>query len=131
VQGLFEQFAILSDLAVGEYYNVLPYALYFQTRWHAPTLRVYRWGVIWWLIRKHLETEIQNRIDATHFAELILRPDGPISSRLPQAVVDAQLAQLAAEQAEDGGWPSPYSAAWRPWITTQNLLVLKAYGRLA
>lgn len=127
VQSLFDRLANPADLADAEYYSVLPYALYYQTRWHAPTLRLYRWGVVWWMIRQHLAGG--DSIDASHFMELILRPSGPIASRLPEGMLSARLTQLEAEQEQDGGWPTTYSAAWRPWLTTQNLLILKAYGR--
>lgn len=128
VERLFETLANPADLT-GEYYSVLPYALYYQTNWENPAAELYRWGVVWWLIGRHIDGEPV--IDSTHFMELLLRPDGPIARRLPEGILSARLTQLEAEQSEDGGWPSPYSAAWRPWITMQNLLVLKAYGRLA
>jgi hypothetical protein len=37
---------------------------------------------------------------------------------------------LAAEQQEDGGWPTPYNPNWRGWVTVQNLLVLRAFGKI-
>jgi hypothetical protein len=37
---------------------------------------------------------------------------------------------LEAEQSDDGGWPSPYNAGWRGWVTVQSLLTLKAFDRL-
>lgn len=126
VAGLFERLAKPADLAAGEYYQVLPYGLYFQTEWDFPQAELLRYGVIWWLLGRRLAGEL----DATHFFELASRPTNPIAARLPESVLAARLDQLAGEQAEDGGWPTPYDPHWRPWITACNLLILKAYGRL-
>ncbi len=128
VQALFVSVADPADLISAEYYSVLPYALYFSTEWQFPTADLYRWGVVWWLIRQQLG---DGKIDASHFMELALRPSGPIAQRLPAGVLSARLDQLEADQMEDGGWPTPYSPLWRSWLSMQNLLILKAYDRLA
>lgn len=124
VEGLFERLAKPEDLASGEYYNVLPYGIYYQAEWNTPQAELYRWGVVWWLVRQHAAGA---GLDATHFMELAQRPGWGVAKRLPAAVLKAKLDQLAAEQAGDGGWPTPYSPAWRPWITAQNALILKAF----
>lgn len=127
VQRLFDRLANPADLATGEYYSVLPYGLYFQTEWEFPGADLYRWGVAWWLVRQHVAG---TGLDATHFLELAPRPDAPVAARLPQGVLAAKIDQLLAEQAADGGWPTPYDARWRPWVTANNLLILKAHGRI-
>jgi len=126
VDALFERLSKPEELATGEFYTALPYAMYYQTEWDTPRAALYRWGVVWWLVRQHITNP---GLDATHFIELAPRPNLAIARRLPEDVLKARLDQLLADQAEDGGWPTPYDAHWRPWITAQNALALKAYGR--
>jgi hypothetical protein len=127
VEGLFERLADVNDLAEGDFYSVRPYAYYFLPVWRSPSRELYLSGVLWWLIRSHLADTIA---DGAHFFEYVRGPNTTIGARLPKPLVAARLDMLEAEQAEDGGWPSPYASAWRPWVTVQNLLVLRAFGRI-
>ncbi len=69
--------------------------------------------------------------------EVAPRP-GHVGTRLfPQALVERQLDELAAEQKDDGGWDftwarwNPAAAfEWRGVMTLQALTTLRAYGRL-
>jgi hypothetical protein len=127
VAGLFDRLARPTDLAGEEYYLVRPYAYYFLPDWAHPQRDLYLSGVLWWLIRQHLA----GRHDAAgHFFDYARTPASYTGRCLPADILAAELGRLEAEQAEDGGWPTPYDAGWRGWFTVQNLLVLRAYGRV-
>jgi hypothetical protein len=64
-------------------------------------------------------------------------PDHPLRSLFDEATIAANLDALMAAQSADGGWNiawPPISSAceneWRGWITLNNLLTLRANGRL-
>ncbi|MGY0057940.1 hypothetical protein ACWY4P_15490 [Streptomyces sp. LZ34] len=68
--------------------------------------------------------------------EVARTPDSPARPWFTDAEVDRSLDFLAASQCEDGGWPlrrrssAPGAAlAWRPIVTIEALLTLRAYGR--
>ncbi|HUG13648.1 MAG TPA: hypothetical protein VMM78_01410 [Thermomicrobiales bacterium] len=123
---LFERLAKVEDCVSGGFYGVRPYAFYFNQRRDHPQRDVYISGVLWWLIRQHLEG---GDIDGGHFFEYARTPETWIGHNLPPAIVQERLDGLLAEQQEDGGWPTPYDPAWRGWTTMQNLLILRAWGR--
>ncbi len=127
VQVLFDRQANFIDLTGNQFYQAKPYADYFQTEWDFPQAEFYRMGVVWWLLRQHV---IATEIDATHWMQLAPAPNSAVTSRLPEPVLQAEIDRLIADQSEDGGWPTPYSPRWRGWITINNLLTLKAYGRI-
>jgi hypothetical protein len=123
---LFERLARPDAIPDGDFYAVRPYAYYFLSDTPHPQREAYRDAVADWLLLQHRE----DAQDGNHFFEYIRTPDSPIAQRLPSDMLNERLNRLLAEQSEDGGWPSPYNAAWRPWVTTQNLLVLQAFGRV-
>jgi hypothetical protein len=127
VQDLFDRMATPGDLTGNEFYNIRPYAYYFQTEWDLPQAEFYRWGVVWWMVRQHLTNP---GLDATHFLDFAPTPRSPMARRLPAVVLRAKLDELLAEQSGDGGWPTPYDPLWRGWNTLFNLLILRAHGRL-
>ena len=127
VEGLFERLARVDDLAGDDYYAVLPYAYYFLPEWEHPQRALYASGVAWWLIRQHVQDKLP---DSQHFFEYIRTPDTYIGRLMPAPMAAVRLDRLEAEQAEDGGWPSPYAEHWRAWVTVQNLLTLRAFGRI-
>jgi hypothetical protein len=127
VQILFERLARPADLAGDDFYAVRPYAYYFLAEWPHPQRELYLSGVLWWLIRQHVAGRLA---DAAHFFEFVRGPDTYSGSRLPPAIISEQLDNLLAAQAGDGGWPTPYDLGWRGWVTVQNLLVLRSFGRL-
>jgi hypothetical protein len=127
VARLFEQRANVQDVATGEFYDVRPYAGYFLPEWTHPQREFYLSGVLWWLMRQQVEGKLA---DAGHFVEYVRSPQTYLGKHLPAAMLAEQLERLAAEQQEDGGWPSPYNAEWRGWVTVQNLLVLQQFSRL-
>lgn len=127
VAALFDRLAGPNDLLGDEYYAVRPYAFYFLPESDLPQRELYLGGVVWWLIRQQAEGK---QVDAAHFFEYVQAPGTYVGRVLPRALVDAQLQALATEQADDGGWPSPYDPRWRAPTTVQNLLTLRAFGRL-
>jgi hypothetical protein len=126
VERLFKQLAKVEDLTGDEFYAVRPYAYYFRSEWAHPQRELYLSGVLWWLIRQAESAEM----DGNHFFQYASRPDDYTARMLPQRILDRWLEMLAAEQQEDGGWPTPYNPNWRGWVTIQNLLVLRAFGKL-
>lgn len=128
VEHLFEAHANVKDVATGEFYDVRPYAYYFLPERQHPQREFYLSGLLWWLIRQQVEGKLA---DALHFFEYVRRPQTYLGQHLPASILAAELAQLAAEQQEDGGWPSPYDAGWRGWFTVQSLLVLQQFDKLS
>lgn len=127
VAGLFARLARAEDLAGDEFYSVRPYAYYFLPEWPHPQRGLYLSGVLWWLIRQHVAGRLA---DGEHFFAYVRHPGAYTARHLPEALLAARLDMLAAEQAADGGWPTPYDPGWRGWGTLQNLLVLRAFGRV-
>jgi hypothetical protein len=125
---LFQQMANEEDLTGDQFYAVRPYAFYFLPEWDHPQREFYLSGLLWWLIRQHVDGKLP---DSGHFFEYVRTPHSFIGRQLPAHVLKARLAALANEQAEDGGWPSPYSDGWRGWITIQNLITLSVFGVLS
>jgi hypothetical protein len=111
----------------GDFYSVRPYAFYFIPATGNPRQAFYRAELTQWFIRQHE----QNKLDSTHFFEYIRSPRSYAGQSIPPHILQARLDLLVAEQTEDGGWPSPYDPRWRPWITVNNLLVLRAFGKIA
>ena len=128
VERLFETRENVKDVATGEFYDVRPYAYYFLPEWQHPQRELYLSGVLWWLIRQQLEGKLA---DALHFFEYARSPQTYLGQHLPASMLAAELEHLAADQQEDGGWPSPYDAGWRGWFTVQSLLVLQQFGKLS
>jgi hypothetical protein len=66
--------------------------------------------------------------DASHFFEFVRSPRTYTGRFLPPRILSEELDALAAEQADDGGWPTPYDQVWRGPVTVDSLLVLKEFG---
>jgi hypothetical protein len=127
VAHLFKQWANLGEFTEGEFYAVRAYALYFLPEGNFSQREFYLSGLLWWLIRRHISNEIA---DNGHWFEYIRSPHSYVGSRLPEDILNDRLDRLVAEQLKDGGWPTPYNPQWRSPVTINNLLVLKAFGRL-
>lgn len=61
--------------------------------------------------------------DAEHALEHIVGGGPDLVARLDAAELTKVIDNVLADQQADGGWPTPYDSAWRPW-TTANMLVL-------
>lgn len=127
VERLFSQLARVADLTGDDFYAVRPYAYYFLPEWAHARRELYLSGVLWWLIRGYVNGTIA---DSEHFFAYVRHPRTYTGRFLPAQLLAERLEALEAEQANDGGWPSPYNPRWRGHITMQNLLLLKAFGRL-
>jgi hypothetical protein len=126
VARFFDQLEKPEEVTQGDFYTVRPYALYFIAETGHPRQAFYRAEMVGWLARQHA----QNKLDSTHFFEYIRSPHSYAGQSIPPHILQTRLDLLAGEQSADGGWPSPYDARWRPWITVNNLLILKAFDRL-
>ena len=127
VEVLFQQLARVDDVAGDEFYAVRPYAYYFTAERPHPQRDLYRGGVVWWLLRQHIADKL---VDNDHFFAYARHPQTFTAQQIPPSIINERLDRLMAEQADDGGWPSPYDQNWRGWVTVQNLLVLRAFGRI-
>lgn len=127
VEQLFVTHARLADLATGAFYEVRPYAGYFLPSNEHPRRELYLAGILWWVIRTHLAGEFPS---AGHFFAYVPDPQSYTGRHMPAAIIAEQLDRLEAEQQADGGWPTPYAEHWRAPTTVQNLLTLRAFGRV-
>jgi len=127
VAHLFAEQANVAHLAGDDFYAARPYAAYFMPEWEHPRRELYLAGLLWWIIRGHLSGSVG---DANHFFAYVRGPHTYTGRHLPAEIIAAQLDRLAAEQAPDGGWPSPYAEHWRGPTTVDNLLTLRAFGRI-
>ncbi len=127
VEQLFQQMANVADLTSDQFYAVRPYAFYFLPEWDHPQRPFYLSGLVWWLIRQHVDGKLS---DSGHFFEYVRRPQTAVGRQLPSDILETRLSALASEQMADGGWPSPYGDGWRGWITAQNLVTLRLFGRI-
>lgn len=120
VRRLFDEKASLEEARTGEFYNLLPYVEYLASVDH-PERDAY------------LDTLAANitataergaYADAGHFFEHAHGGGPDLLRRIPAPVIKSQAERLLAEPEDDGGWPSPYDPAWRPWATAANLALL-------
>ncbi|MGN6032255.1 MAG: hypothetical protein ACTHQE_11375 [Thermomicrobiales bacterium] len=97
----------------GSFYNVLPYAegaFLLDANGHEALIAATAEGITRQL--EHGDFE-----DASHALDLALGGGEVLAARIPADLIAREAARLVAEQQPDGGWPSPYGDAWRPWIT--------------
>lgn len=122
VDALIARLGKPEDAASGEFYAVLPYAEFFAWVDHPERERYL----------EALVAGVRNGTydDASHFFEHAGGPDSELAKRLPRELIDRELGRLEGEQADDGGWPSPYDPRWRAWATASALATLRSYGRL-
>lgn len=125
VANLFTARASETDLATGAFYDVLPYAEYIgsssmpgRDRWVARVARAVT------------DTDARNGYsDPAHYFEHALGGGMVVLDHLSPERNVANASRMLDEQLEDGGWPSPYSDAWRPWQTAFTCVVLAALAR--
>lgn len=127
VAALFQQWTNLGEFIEGEFYAVRAYAHYFLPAGDLPQRDFYLSGLLWWLVRRHISNEIA---DNGHWFEFVPSPHAYTGRNMPLEILADRLQRLLEEQRRDGGWPTPYTLAWRAPVTIQNLLVLRAFGRL-
>lgn len=120
VARLFEAEASIESAQTGDFYTLLPYVEYIA-------------GIDWPDRNAFVEATVQGitsadaegrYADAGHFWEHVLGGGSDIIGRLSTDVLARNATRLLDEQMPDGGWPTPYNDAWRPWITAQSVQTL-------
>lgn len=104
----------------GAFYEVLPYVEY------APLLAIGGKEAMLAAIAEGITTRIEGGEyeDAGHALDHALGGGAAISARIPSDLLASQVTRLLNEQEDDGGWPSAYSPAWRPWATAMAMVQL-------
>lgn len=120
VRRLFDRKASRDEAASGDFYGMLPYVEYIGVA--AIEDRDSWFDAIAEGVRK--ASESGNYADAQHFFDHVLAAGPGVVSRLPNDLFMTWTDKLLDEQQPDGGWPTPYNDAWRPWTTTTALLTL-------
>ncbi|MGC4108794.1 MAG: hypothetical protein QM753_20950 [Thermomicrobiales bacterium] len=103
----------------GEFYDVLPYAEYaplLAANGHDALLAATADGIAARMRRP------DGYDDAGHALDHALGGGDVLAARIPADLLAEQAQRLLSEQQDDGGWPSLYGPAWRPWITASALL---------
>jgi len=117
---LFAGKATVDEARTGDFYSLLPYV-------------EYAGGVEWddrdaYLDAIAINIAARNAdgsyADAGHFWEHVLGGEPDLARRLPPDILAKNADALLEEQEPDGGWPTPYSAAWRPLLTAQACVTL-------
>lgn len=120
VARLFAAKATLEEARIGDFYTLLPYA-------------EYAGGVDWADRERYLDAVAANIVesegagkyaDAGHFWEHVLGGGSNLAGRIPAEILARNADRLLTEQIPDGGWPTPYNEAWRPWTTAQASVTL-------
>lgn len=115
VARLFAAKATLDEARTGDFYTLLPYA-------------EYTGGVDWTDRERYLDVIAANIVktdaagkytDAGHFWEHVVGGGSDLASRIPSGILGRNADRLLTGQMPDGGWPTPYNEAWRPWISAQ------------
>ena len=117
---LFSAGASIEQVAQGTFYDLLPYAEYLTAIQDIENRDA--WLDTFAERIRAASTEIY--ADAGHFWEQVLALGGPIIERLPSELLASNATHLMDEQEADGSWPSPYSPAWQPWITSMAIATL-------
>lgn len=120
VQRLFVEKASLDEASTGDFYNVLPYVEYLGGV-DVPDRERWLDAVAGNIIRT---IEEDKYADAGHFFEHAMGSGPDLVKRIPEAILSRQADRLLNEAEPDGGWPTPYDAAWRPAMTSSSLTVL-------
>lgn len=119
VAALWEEHASLDDAESGDFYPMLPLVEY------VAHIEVDSRNV--WLdsLAKGIGRGIAANSfgDAEHALEHIVGGGPDLVARLDADDLVKVIDNVLADQQPDGGWPTPYDPAWRPW-TTANMLVL-------
>jgi hypothetical protein len=117
---LFATQGSIDQARSGEFYEVLPYVEYFRSIDHRD-----RDTYLDALATNITETANKGKYaDAGHFFDHALATGPDLVKRLPPDLLSAQADRLLEEPAEDGGWPNPYSEAWRPLASAMATITL-------
>ena len=115
---LFSDRASIDEAQTADFYTLLPYVEYSLGTSlpdgypHAIAANVTR------------TAEADGYEDADHFFTHALGGSSDITSRIPDEQFALYTDQLLDAQQGDGGWPTPYDPAWRPWTTASAMITL-------
>lgn len=118
VAELFEAQASLEQAGTGEFYDLLPYVEYSLT---GALPADYLAAVAATITR---QAERGGYEDADHLFGHVLGGTPELTERIPAAILHEGVERALDEQQPDGGWPTPYDQAWRPWVTASLLTQL-------
>lgn len=117
---LFTRLAKREEARGGSFYTLLPYVEYVPTA-DLNDRETWLEDAASNIVRTATENEFA---DAGHFFDLVLPDGSEIASRLSLQLMSRLVDELLSEQVDDGGWPTPYDPAWRPFQTTSALVTL-------
>jgi hypothetical protein len=120
VARLFDEKASLEEARSGEFYNVLPYVEYVASI-DQPDREAYLDAIAENIIAT---VKAGKYPESGHFWEHVLGGGNDLVGRIPGEMLAHHADTLIAEQEADGGWPTPYDQAWRPYSTASNLVTL-------
>lgn len=116
VVALFARLGSIDEARDGEFYAVLPYVEYVAGV-DFPERDAYVAALAEGIAGRQYE-------DAQHLFDHAINGGPELVARLPDGLLAAQADRLMDAREDDGGWPTPYNAAWRPWTTTSALVTL-------
>jgi hypothetical protein len=116
VAALFERLGSLEEAQTGEFYNVLPYVEYVAGV-DFPDRDAYIMAIADGITARSYE-------DAQHFFDHAINGGPDLTARIPADLLSSQADRLMNEVSDDGGWPTPYDPAWRPWTTASAMITL-------
>lgn len=120
VARLFAAKASRDDASSGDFYTMLPYVEYVGVE-DVPERDAWLASLAEGIVRAD---EQGAYADAGHFFDHALVAGPALARRLPREMLIRWTDRLLGEPQEDGGWPTPYDPAWRPWFTTTALMTL-------
>jgi hypothetical protein len=120
VATLFTDKASTEEASGGEFYGMLPYVEYVESV-DIPNREAY----VDALAQGILKTDAEGAYaDAQHFFDHAISAGPMLVERLPVDLLARWTDILLSEPSEDGGWPTPYDQAWRPWATASAMATL-------
>lgn len=120
VLDLFARQASHNAARSGDFYAMLPYAEYVGVE-DVPDRDAWLASVAEGIV-KASDTGVY--ADAQHFFDHALAAGPSLVQRLPRELIVSWADRLLAEPRDDGGWPTPYDPAWRPWFSTTAMMTL-------
>jgi hypothetical protein len=116
VASLFERLGSTDEARTGQFYNVLPYVEYVAGI-EFPERDDYVAAIA-------AGVSMRSYDDAQHFFDHAINGGLDLVAQIPSELLSSQADRLMDEVANDGGWPTPYDPAWRPWATATAMTTL-------
>lgn len=120
VERLWHKRASLDDARSGNFYSMLPmieYVAHIQIPERETWLNALAEGIDRGIAANAFG-------DAEHALEHIVGGGPDLIVRLDRDDLVRVLDSVLEDQRDGGGWPTPYSPAWRPWVTANTLVLL-------